>query len=109
MRLVDTGALDLDEAMSTYNPGYSQWCAELKARGVPAARDYNCDIERITVRHHLTHTAEGKPGTQLRVQWFCVRASDSGRGCRVCKGFCRSIEDDILDPLGMKSTRSRCR
>jgi hypothetical protein len=30
MRLVEGGALDLDEAISTYDPCYAQWCAELK-------------------------------------------------------------------------------
>src|SRR5438128_5755511 len=62
MRLVEAGQLDLDEAMSTYDPGYAQWCAGLKSGNLPAARNYNCDSERITVRHHLTHTAQGKPG-----------------------------------------------
>lgn len=28
MRLVEAGKLDLDEAMSTYDPGYAQWCAD---------------------------------------------------------------------------------
>src|SRR5215831_13031017 len=57
MRLVEAGKLDLDEAMSTYDRGYAAWCADLKARG--AARNYKCDSRRITLRHHLTHTAEG--------------------------------------------------
>ena len=61
MRLVEAGKLDLDEAMSTYDPGYAQWCAGLKSSNLPAGRNYNCDSERITVRHHLTHTAQGKP------------------------------------------------
>jgi CubicO group peptidase (beta-lactamase class C family) len=63
MRLVEAGKLDLDEAMSTYDPGYARWCARVKASILPVARTYNCDSERITVRHHLTHTAQGKPGT----------------------------------------------
>jgi CubicO group peptidase (beta-lactamase class C family) len=53
MRLVEAGKLDLDEAMSTYDPGYAQWCSRVKSSNLPVARTYNCDSERITVRHHL--------------------------------------------------------
>jgi CubicO group peptidase (beta-lactamase class C family) len=56
MRLVEAGKLELDEAMSTYDPGYAAWCADIKKRGLAAARNYNCDSRRVTVRHHLTHT-----------------------------------------------------
>jgi CubicO group peptidase (beta-lactamase class C family) len=34
MRLVASGRLDLDEAMSSYDPGYGQWCAELKSHSL---------------------------------------------------------------------------
>ena len=62
MRLVEGGKLDLDQPMAAYDPGYARWCAELKQRDVPV-KNFDCDGERITVRHHLTHTAQGKPGT----------------------------------------------
>ncbi|MBV8935311.1 MAG: beta-lactamase family protein [Alphaproteobacteria bacterium] len=61
MRLVEAGKLDLDEAMATYDPDYLHWCERIK--DLPEARNFNCAAERITVRHHLTHTAQGKPGT----------------------------------------------
>jgi len=48
MRLVEAGKLDLDEAMSTYDPGYAQWCARVKSSNLAVARTYNCDSERIT-------------------------------------------------------------
>jgi len=104
MRLVEAGKLDLDEAMSTYDRGYPQWCAELKARSVPAARNYNCDSERITVRHHLTHTAQGKPGTAYDYNGFLFARLSAVVDAVAAKGFNRSIEDDILDPLAMNDT-----
>ena len=71
MRLVEAGKLDLDEPLSAYDPGYAQWCAELKRFPVRAgASPYMCETERITVRHHLTHTAEGKPGSVYRYNGF---------------------------------------
>jgi CubicO group peptidase (beta-lactamase class C family) len=92
MRLVDAGKLDLDEAMSTYDPGYAQWCADLKTRNLPAVRNYNCDSERITVRHHLTHTAQGKPGTYYDYNGFLFARLTAVVDALSPKGFNRSIE-----------------
>jgi CubicO group peptidase (beta-lactamase class C family) len=104
MRLVEAGKLDLDEAMSTYDPGYVQWCARVKSSNLPVARTYNCDSERITVRHHFTHTAQGKPGTYYDYNGFLFARLTAVVDALSAKGFNRSIEEDILDPLGMRDT-----
>jgi len=104
MRLVETGKLDLDEPLSTYDPTYASWCAGLKARNMPAARNYNCDSERITVRHHLTHTAQGKPGTVFEYNGFLFARLTNVIDALSAKGFARSLDDDILAPLGMNDT-----
>jgi CubicO group peptidase (beta-lactamase class C family) len=104
MRLVASGRLDLDEAMSSYDPGYAQWCAELKSQSLAQARNYNCDSERITVRHHLTHTAQGKPGTRYQYNGFLFARLTEVINALSPKGFNRSIEEDILRPLGMNDT-----
>jgi CubicO group peptidase (beta-lactamase class C family) len=104
MRLVDAGKLDLDEAMSTYDGGYAQWCASLKAGNPSVARTYNCDAERITVRHHLTHTAQGKPGTNYDYNGFLFSRLTNIVDAVSAKNFLRSLEEDILDPLGMRDT-----
>jgi CubicO group peptidase (beta-lactamase class C family) len=104
MRLVEAGKLDLDEAMSTYDPGYVQWCARVKSSNLPVARTYNCDSERITVRHHFTHTAQGKPGTYYDYNGFLFARLTAVVDALSPKGFNRSIEEDILDPLGMRDT-----
>jgi CubicO group peptidase (beta-lactamase class C family) len=101
MRLVEAGKLDLDEAMSTYDPGYAAWCADIKQRGLAAARNYNCDSHRITVRHHLTHTAEGEPGTAFEYNGFLFARLTAVVDAVSGKGLNRAIEEDILGPLGM--------
>jgi CubicO group peptidase (beta-lactamase class C family) len=78
MRLVEAGKLDLDQPLSHYDPDYAQWCSALKARNPPWARNYDCDSERITVRHHLTHTAQRQTGHCVSVQWIAIRAPDRG-------------------------------
>ncbi len=104
MRLVDARKLDLDEAMSSYDSGYAQWCASLKTRNLPAARNFNCDTERVTVRHHLTHTAQGKPGTNYDYNGFLFSRLTNIVDAVSAKNFMRSLEEDILDPIGMRDT-----
>jgi len=102
MRLVEQGKLDLDEKFSAYDPGYAQWCAWLKTSPSPAARNYNS--ARITVRHHLTHTAQGEPGTNYDYNGLLFARLSNIVDALSAKGYVRSIEDDILNPLGMNDT-----
>jgi CubicO group peptidase (beta-lactamase class C family) len=102
MRLVESGKLDLDEAIATYDPGYAEWCTELKSRNL--APNYNCDSERITVRHHLTHTAQGNPGTAFEYNGFLFARLTAVINSVSPKEFNRAVEDDFLTPLGMKDT-----
>jgi len=90
--------------MSTYDPGYAQWCTELRTRNPPPARNDNCDSEPITVRHHLTHTAQAKPGTNYDDNGFLFARLTAVIDALSAKGFNRSIEEDILEPLVMRDT-----
>jgi CubicO group peptidase (beta-lactamase class C family) len=102
MRLVEAGKLDLDEAMASYDPNYRHWCERIK--DVPEARNYNCAAERITVRHHLTHTAQGKPGTAYAYNGFLFARLSAVVDAVSPRGFKRSVEEDILETLGMDDT-----
>lgn len=85
MKLVETGRLNLDDEMAeilkhTVFPwgegtihGASKMCKKIKELSKDPSfifarllQDYRCDTERITVRHHLTHTAQGVPGEAYR-------------------------------------------
>ena len=91
MKLVEEGRLDLDTPMAdvlqdapfTFNlhgepvRGYASACQAVtemsRMKDFPLAflfQDYRCDIERITVRHHLTHTSQGVPGQMYRYNGF---------------------------------------
>jgi CubicO group peptidase (beta-lactamase class C family) len=76
----------------------------LKTLTTPAAKNYNCDTARITVRHHLTHTAQGEPGTRYAYNGFLFLRLSSIVDALSPKGYVRAIEDDILTPLGMNDT-----
>jgi CubicO group peptidase (beta-lactamase class C family) len=102
MRLVEAGKLDVDEAMVTYDPDYRSWCERIK--DLPEARNYNCTAERITVRHHLTHTAQGKPGTAYAYNGFLFARLSAVVDAVSPRGFKRAVEEDILEALGMHDT-----
>jgi CubicO group peptidase (beta-lactamase class C family) len=104
MKLVDRGKLDLDEAMATYDPGYAKWCASLKSGKDSPWSNFHCDSDRITVRQHLNHTEQGMPGTAFDYSAFLFARLTAVIDAVSDKGYLRSIEDDILEPLGMKDT-----
>lgn len=125
MRLVEQGRLDLDTPMAdilrdTVFPiryrdqdgawvqicGYRAFCrvAQQHPELEPSYRDYRWDSERITVRHHLTHTAQGVPGEaylyngDLYALLSTVAEEVSGMA------FADLLVEEIIRPLGMTRT-----
>ena len=126
MKLVEKGQLDLDTAMSdilkdtdftsvvgTFH-GYDNVCKKIKefsrdpdfeyAEYAFLLKDYRCDRESITVRHHFTHTAQGRPGEIYRYNGFLfgflslVAEEVSG------KPYPTLLFDHIIAPLEMTNT-----
>ena len=104
MRLVEAGKLDLDEAMATYDPDYRHWCQTIK--DLPEARNYNRATERITVRHHLTHTAQGKPGTTYAYNGFLFARLSAVVDVVSPRGFKRAVEEESWSRWGCATRRS---
>jgi len=125
MKLVEEGQLDLDAPMAelledTVVPlrlhgetirGYANACKALAELGqeenFPLAflfKDYRCDGERITVRHHLTHRSQGVPGEAYRYNgflygWLSLVAEEASG-----KPFADLIVEHITAPLEMTRT-----
>ena len=123
MKLVEADQLGLDDEMAkilkdTVFPfrrgtihGYANACEKIREMGkkksTPFAvlfQDYRCYTERITVRHHLTHTSQGVPGDAYRYNGFLygllshVAEEVSG------KGFADLLVENIIAPLEMTRT-----
>jgi CubicO group peptidase (beta-lactamase class C family) len=123
MKLVEKGRLDLDTAIAdilknkhfTYFVGsfhgYGNVCKKIKQFSRDPSfeyafllKDYRCDKENITVRHHFTHTAQGKSGETYRYNGFLfgflslVTEEASG------KPYPALLVDHIIAPLEMKNT-----
>jgi CubicO group peptidase (beta-lactamase class C family) len=104
MRLVDADKIDLDQPMATYDPAYAKWCADLKAPHDSSWPEFHCDIEQITVREHLNHTEQVVPGMTFEYSAILFARLTAVIDAVYNKGFLRSIEEDILEPLGMNDT-----
>ena len=122
-QLVQAGALDLDARMSVvlanhrFNPrtlGYAARCAVIARLGAsedpefaayrPLFQDYHCQTEPITVRHHLTHMAQGVPGTGYRYNGFLYGMLAPVAEAVSGKSFWALVRDGVLAPSGMNST-----
>ena len=114
LRLVERGHLDLDRPFADYVAGYDRGCQLFTSPEVlaeePALRglteDWRCEAERdrLTVRHYLTHTAQGEPGAVFHYNGFLY-----GQLFRVAEGvseqpFADILRDDLFAPLGMDRT-----
>jgi CubicO group peptidase (beta-lactamase class C family) len=126
MKLVEAGQLDLDREMADILKdasfefpfgtiyGYAAFCeALIKMSNDPSGpyapyaflfQDYHCDGERITVRHHLTHTSQGLPGQAYRYNGFLYgllsRVAEAASG----QSFADLLIENITAPFEMTST-----
>jgi CubicO group peptidase (beta-lactamase class C family) len=64
LKLVQQGLLDLDRPMTAYE-GFRELCADVRGVGGIFWGDYACDTDALTLRHVLTMTANGTPGTRF--------------------------------------------
>ncbi len=64
LRLAQDGLLDLDRPMRRYK-GFDEFCASAREDGGIFFSDYGCTGERLTLRHVLSMTANGEPGTRF--------------------------------------------
>ena len=125
MRLVEGGQLDLDAPLADLLAdalfplrlhgervrGYANMCAAMaelaQMDDFPLASlfaDYRCDRARITVRHHLTHTAQGAPGQAYRYNGFLYGWLSLVAEQTAGKPFADLMVETITAPLEMTDT-----
>jgi len=126
MQLVEAGQLDLDDEMADVLSdflfllpdssihGYASLCEEIikLARDTSGAyapyrslfEDYRCNTEPLTVRHHVTHTAQGTPGQTYRYNGFLFGFLTQVVEQVAGQPFDELLVERIIGPLGMAST-----
>jgi CubicO group peptidase (beta-lactamase class C family) len=85
MGLVENGQLKLDDEMSDilkdadfyrsgyHAHGYAELCEGIRKlawRYGSLLRDYRCHNNPILVKHHITHTSQGRPGSRYKYNGF---------------------------------------
>lgn len=104
MKLVEEGLLDLDEEMAAV-PGFAEFCHSFKTESHSIfARDYTCNTERLTLRHHLSHTVDGPAGKQFRYNPVAFSWTSRVMAYRTGKPFSELVREYILEPVGMTSS-----
>jgi CubicO group peptidase (beta-lactamase class C family) len=126
MKLVEQGRLDLDTPMATILKnadfsyevgtfhGYANACKKIKefstdpnfkyAEYAFLLKDYRCEKENITVRHHFTHTAQGKPGETYRYNGFLFGILSLVAEKASGKPYADLLVEDIIAPFEMTNT-----
>ena len=126
MQLVEENKLNLDSEMKDVlkdsvlpplplddrpHQGYASACDRMielqNDNSYPIAfllQDFNCNTERITVKHHLTHTSQGTPGEEYLYNGllyaFLTFVTEAASG----ENFKEQLVKKITEPLGMTGT-----
>lgn len=101
LRLVQDKLLDLDRPMRSYT-GFDEFCASARASGGVFFRDYACAGNALTLRHVLSMSANGTPGTRF---WYNPPSySWASRPMMQVTGtaFSALVDSLVLKPAGMQ-------
>jgi CubicO group peptidase (beta-lactamase class C family) len=101
LRLAADGALDLDRPMRRYQ-GFAEFCDAVRGEGGIFFRDYGCEGDRLTLRHVLSMTANGEPGTRF---WYNPPSySWASRPMAEVTGiaFSTLVDSLVFRPAGMR-------
>jgi CubicO group peptidase (beta-lactamase class C family) len=118
MCLVEEGKLNLDQALSGilkdsefhyegYSAnGYMDLCNKIRklAWRYASIWDYRCHTEKISVKHHLTHTSQGMPGANYKYNGFLFTFLTNVAEEAAGKAFGKLLVEKIIAPLEMTRT-----
>jgi CubicO group peptidase (beta-lactamase class C family) len=103
LRLVERGQLDLDRPMSTYD-GFAEFCRSARAEGGLFFRDYACDDPVLTLRHVLSMTANGTPGTRFFYNPPSYSWASRPMMQVTKQSFSKLTAEYVFQPAGMKKS-----
>ena len=100
LRLVEEGLLDLDRPMAQYSE-WAGFCKDFSEQPSIFAQGLRCESPQHSLRHLLTHTAIGDPGTQF--SYNPILYSWASRPMMEAAGrpFSRLVEQYVFQPAGM--------
>ena len=103
LRLVEAGVLDLDRPLAEYSE-WAAFCAKFSRQPSVFARGLRCQPPIHTVRHLLSHTATGTPGSQFSYNPVLYSWASRPIMAVADTSFSNLVERYVFAPAGM--TRS---
>jgi CubicO group peptidase (beta-lactamase class C family) len=103
LRLAADGVLDLDRPMRRYQ-GFAEFCDDVRGEGGIFFGDWGCQGDRLTLRHVLSMTANGEPGTRF---WYNPPSySWASRPMAEVAGrpFSDLVDSLVFRPAGMRGS-----
>lgn len=100
MRLTELGVLDLDAPLSGYDR-FADFCAAARERGGLFFDDWACEHPSLTMRHVLSMTSNGAPGTRffynpVAFSWMSRPIAEVGHA-----PFSDLVAAHVFGPAGM--------
>lgn len=108
LRLAQDGLLDLDRPMQRYRD-FAEFCSAARGDGGIFFGDYGCEGDSLTLRHVLSMTANGAPGTRF---WYNPPSySWASRPMAEVSGrpFSDLVDSLVLRRAGMRQSARRHR
>ena len=108
LRLVETGVLDLDKPIVDYSE-WTDFCTGFSRQPSIFAQELRCEPPNHTLRHLLSHTATGAPGT--RFSYNPILYSWGSRPIMAAAGssFSTLVERYVFIPSGMRNSARKYR
>lgn len=103
LRLAEEGVLDLDRPMASYSE-WRQFCTEFRQQPSIFARELRCRPATHTLRHLLSHTATGAPGSRFSYNPVLYSWASRPIMAAADTSFSALVAQYVLAPAGM--TRS---
>ncbi len=100
LRLVEQGSLQLDQPMSNYSE-WDDFCAAFSQQPSIFAQDLKCEIPGHTLRHLLSHTATGSPGTRFSYNPVLYSWASRPIMAVVDEPFSSLVDRYVFAPAGM--------
>lgn len=103
LRLVEEGVLDLDRPLVDYSD-WAKFCADFSLQPSIFAKDLRCQAPSHTLRHLLSHTATGEPGTQFSYNPVLYSWASRPIVAAAHASFSSLVERYVFAPAGMRNS-----
>ncbi|MEL7449484.1 MAG: serine hydrolase domain-containing protein [Pseudomonadota bacterium] len=108
LRLVESGVLDLDRPIAEYSE-WADFCARFSKQPSIFARNLRCEPATHTLRHMLSHTAAGVPGTAFSYNPIVYSWASRPIMSATDTPFSTLVAEHVLEPADMRDSARKHR